>query len=130
MTVARDIASARASFEKAEREINPGLKAHALDEGLALLAACNPDAVTESERELIANIRLSHTRRLLSQIMTLPAVTIDAWFDYVDLLFGELRTEANLVIAGDNQLRENYERFVSSFGQDVAKLLELNHGTP
>ena len=130
MTVARDIASARALFEKAEREVNPRLKAHALDEALVLLATCDPDDVTQSERGLIANIRLSHTRRLLSQIMTLLAVTMDAWFDYVNLLFGELRTEANLVIAEDNQLRENYERFVSSFCQDVAQLLEENHGAP
>lgn len=130
MTIARDIASARALFEKAEREINPELKAHALDEALALLASCDRDDVTESKRELIANLRLSHTRRLLAQIMTLPAVTMDAWFDYADLLFGELRKEVDFLIAGDNQLRESYVRFISLFGPDVAKLLEQNHGTP
>ena len=106
------------------------LKSHALDEALALLATCDPDDVTLSERELIANLRLSHARRLLSQIMTLPAVTMDAWFDYVDLLFGELRTEVDLLIAGDSQLRENHEKFVSLFGPDVAELLKQNHGTP
>ena len=130
MTVARDIASARALFEKAEREIDPELKAHALDEALALLASCDPDDVTESERELIANIRLSHTRRLLSQIVTLPAVTMDAWFDYANLLFGELRKEVDLLIAGDNHLRESYVQFISLLGPDVAELLEQNHGAP
>lgn len=127
MTVARDIANARALFEKAEREEDPGVKAHALDEALAVLGSCDPRDVTEAEAQLIANLRLSHVRRLLAQIMTLPPVSMDAWFDYADLFFGELRTEVGTLVAGDSRLRENYEKFIRLYGPDVAELLKRHH---
>jgi hypothetical protein len=124
MTVARDIASARALFQKAEREADPELKAHALDEALALLAACDPDDVSDAERELIANLRLAHTRQLLAQLVSLTSISMDAWFDYVGLLFGELRREVELLVANDAQLRENYDRFIGLWGKELAEILK------
>jgi hypothetical protein len=124
MTVARDIASARALFQKAEREADPELKAHALDEALALLASCDPDDVSDAERELIANLRLAHTRQLLAQLVSLTSISMDAWFDYVGLLFGELRREVELLVANDAQLRENYDRFIGLWGKELAEILK------
>ena len=124
MSVARDIASARALFQKAEREADPELKAHALDDALALLASCDPDDVSDAERELIANLRLAHTRQLLAQLVSLTSISMDAWFDYVGLLFGELRGEVELLVGNDAQLRENYDRFIGLWGRELAEILK------
>ena len=124
MSVARDIASARALFQKAEREADPELKAHALDDALALLASCDPDDVSDAERELIANLRLAHTRQLLAQLVSLTSISMDAWFDYVGLLFGELRGEVELLVGNDAQLRENYDRFIGLWGKGLAEILK------
>jgi hypothetical protein len=124
MTVAADIATARALFQKAERETDPELKAHALDEALALLASCDPDDITDSERKLIANLRLAHTRQLLAQLVSLASISMDAWFDYIRLLFGELSEEVALLVGNDAQLRENYDKFVRLWGTELAEILE------
>jgi len=124
MSVARDIASARALFQKAEREADPELKAHALDDALALLASCDPDDVSDAERELIANLRLAHTRQLLAQLVSLTSISMDAWFDYVGLLFGEVRGEVELLVGNDAQLRENYDRFIGLWGNVLAEILK------
>jgi hypothetical protein len=124
MTVAADIANARGLFQKAERETDPQLKAHALDEALALLASCNPDDVTDSGRKLIANLRLAHTRQLLAQLVSLASISMDAWFEYIQLLFGELSEEVALLVGNDAQLRENYEKFIRLWGTELAEILQ------
>jgi hypothetical protein len=124
MNVARDIAGARELFEKAEREINPELKAAALDEALALLGSLDPTEVSDAQRQLIANLRLAHTRRLLAQLVDLSSVSMDAWFDYVELLLGELSPEVARLTASDADLEANYARFIKLLGPGVAEILQ------
>ena len=124
MTVARDIADARALFEKAERETIPELKARALEDAITVLGSCDPDEITDAEAKLIANLRLSHTRRLLVQLVGLTSVSMDAWFDYIRLLFGELNAEVERLTEADAELKENYGRFIGLWGQEVAEILQ------
>lgn len=124
MSVARDIASARALFEKAERETRPELKAHALEEAVTLLASCDPDEVSDAEGKLIANLRMAHTRRLLVQLVGLTSVSMDDWFDYIGLLLGELGPEVERVTQADADLKENYERFLGLWGTEIAEILK------
>jgi len=124
MSTARDISSARALFEKAEREVDPDLKAHALEEAIGLLSSCDPDDLSDAERKLIANLRLAHTRRLLVQLVDLSSVSMDAWFDYVHLLFGELSAEVGRLTEADAELKENYARFLELWGSEVAEILQ------
>ena len=124
MSVARDIASARALFEKAEREMRPDLKAHALEEAVTLLASCDPDEVSAAEAKLIANLRMAHTRRLLAQLLGLASVSMDEWFGYVGLLLGELRPEVERVTEADRALKENYARFLGLWGPAIAEILK------
>ena len=124
MSVARDIASARALFEKAERETRPDLKAHALEEAVTLLASCDPDEVSAAEAKLIANLRMAHTRRLLAQLLGLASVSMDEWFGYVGLLLGELRPEVERVTEADRALKENYARFLGLWGPAIAEILK------
>jgi hypothetical protein len=123
MSAARDIAGARKLLENAERETNPELKAQSLEEALALLASLDPDEVSDAQRQLIANLRLAHTRRLLAQLVSLSSVSMDAWFDYVDLLLGELRPEVARLTASDAELEANYARFIEMLGPGAAEVL-------
>ena len=124
MSSAHDIAGARELFEKAEREVDPGLKAHALQEAIALLSSCDPDDMSDADRKLIANLRLAHTRRLLVQLVGLRSVSMDAWFEYVHLLFGELSAEVERLTEADPELRENYGRFLKLWGPELAEILQ------
>ena len=118
-----EITSARALFEKAEREVDPELKAHALEEALAMLASLDPDEISESERTLIGNLRLAHTRRLLVQLVGLQSASMDAWFEYLRLLFGDLSPEVERLIENDAALRDNYAKFTGLWGRELAEIL-------
>ena len=124
MGVTQDIANARALFERAERERSPELKAHALEEATNLLASLDPDALSEGERKLVANVRLAHTRRLLVQLVSLTSVSMDAWFEYIGLLVGELRPEVERLTETDGELKENYGRFLRLWGPEMAEILQ------
>jgi hypothetical protein len=124
VSVAQDISNARALFEKAERETNPELKAHALEEAMTLLASCDPDEISDSEGKLVANLRLAHTRRLLVQLVGLTSVSMDAWFDYIRLLLGELRPEVERLTETDADLKQNYGQFLKLWGPEVAEILQ------
>jgi len=123
VSAADDIAGARRLFEKAERETDPELKAHALEEALALLASIDPDEIPDAERRLVANVRLAHTRRLLVQLVGLASMSMDAWFEYVGLLLGDLGAEVERLTQADAELKENYDRFLELWGADVAEIL-------
>jgi hypothetical protein len=123
MGVTQDIANARVLFERAERETSPELKAHALEEATNLLASLDPDELSEGERQLVANVRLAHTRRLLVQLVSLTSVSMDAWFEYIDLLVGELRPEVERLTETDGELKENYGRFLSLWGPEIAEIV-------
>jgi hypothetical protein len=118
-----EIASARAFFEKAERESDPDLKARALEEALAMLASLDPEDIPEDERKLVANLRLAHTRRMLAQLVRVEAMSMDAWLGYVRLLFGDLRPEVERLIESDAGLRENYAKFTGLWGRELAEIL-------
>ena len=124
MSVARDIADARALFEQAERETRPGLKAHALKEAVTLLASCDPDEISGAEGKLIANLRVAHTRRLLAQLVALASVSMDEWFGYIGLLLGELSPEVERVTQADAALKDSYERCLGWWGADIAGILK------
>lgn len=123
MSVAQDIASARTELEKAERETNPELKVLALEEATSLLASLDPDELSEAERKLVANVRLAHTRRLLVQLVSLRSVSMDAWFEYIRLLFGELRPEVDRLTETDAELKDSYGQFLRLWGAEIAEIL-------
>lgn len=125
-----EIASARAFFEKAERESDPELKARALEEALALLASLDPDEISEGERKLIANLRLAHTRRMLAQLVRVEAMSMDAWLGYVRLIFGDLRSEVERLVESDAGLRENYAKFTGLWGRELAEILRTQPRDP
>jgi hypothetical protein len=126
MPVASDIDAARALLERAERETDPDLKAHELEQGLALLRDCEEDEITPQERTLIGNVRAAHTRRLLTQLVQLRAPSMDVWLQYVGLLFGMLRPEVERALATEPALKENFDRFAGLYGGQLRDLLHTD----
>jgi hypothetical protein len=61
--------------------------------------------------------------RLLGQLVGLASVSMDAWFEYVGLLFGDLGAEVERLVQADAELKENYDRFLELWGADVAEIL-------
>jgi hypothetical protein len=88
-----------------------------------LLASCDPDDATDAETRLIANLRLAHTRRLLVQLIGLTSVSMDAWFEYIRLLMGELNPEVERLTRGDPELKKNYAQFLELWGPEIAQIL-------
>lgn len=86
--------------------------------------------MSDAQRRLISNLRVAHTRRLLVQLVALTSVSMDAWFDYARLLFGELKDEVERLVGSDAQLRENYERFITLWGPEMAEILRRAHADP
>ena len=73
MDLPKEIVEAREYLEKAETETNAERKIEELKEGIDLVELYledNPDASYEV-KTLIKNLRRSHTRRLLSQILSI-----------------------------------------------------------
>ena len=88
-----------------------------------MLASCDPDEATDAETKLIANLRLAHTRRLLVQLVGLTSVSMDAWFEYIGLLLGELNPEVERLTRGDPDLKKNYAQFLELWGPEIAEIL-------
>lgn len=123
MPIATEIQEARALLERAEGATDPQQKASVLEEALALLESCAADDPSDAERTLIANLRRSHTRRLLVQLVSLASVQMDVWFGYIKLLFFELQPEVESITQEDAQLRANYERFLRLWRQEALDIL-------
>jgi hypothetical protein len=124
VSVAHDIANARGWFEKAEREPDPELKAHALEEALIVLASFDADDMSDAQRQLVANVRLAYTRRLLAQLVGLNMVSMDTWLDYIRLLLGDLSAEVARLTESDAELATNYARFLEAWGPGVSRILQ------
>ena len=48
---------------------------------------------------------------------------MDAWFEYVRLLIGELRPEVDRLTETDAELKDNYGQFLRLWGAEVAEIL-------
>lgn len=117
------IEKARGLFEQAERETNPERKAQFLEEAIESLDFCEAEDLSASERTLLTNIRVSHTRRLLVQLVSLQSVTMDVWFSYIKLLLVELKDEVALALEQDPALKESYEQFIALWRQELLELI-------
>ena len=112
MTIAPDIDEARVLLERAERELDPAQKAKLILEAIEQLDDCLAEDISPAERTLIANLRVSHTRRLLTQLTALESASMDVWLSYNVLLLGFLKDEVDLVLKENAKLKENFKVFL------------------
>ena len=107
------ITEARAYLEQAERESDPQRKIEQLKKGIDLLEFYlgeNPDTSHEIAR-YIRNLRTAHTRRLLSQLLSIKNIEIETWLECFLLLITKLKDEVGYVTEQDPKLKRNYDKF-------------------
>ena len=112
MTITRDIDNARSLLERAEKETDPALKAQSILEAIEQLDDCAAENISPSERTLISNLRVSHTRRLLTQVTAFESASMDAWLSYNALLLFFLKDEVDLVLEDNAQLKQDFRAFL------------------
>ncbi len=116
MPVSADIAEARALLERAERESDPEQETNHIQEALLLLEVA--DNATPEEAKLIANLRMSYARRLLTKLPKLKSVSFDVWLLYFNVMV-ELASEVEALAATDPDLAANRQEFAAMWGPDV-----------
>ena len=121
MSVATDIAEARALLEKAERESDPEQETRHIEEALALLETV--DDATPQESILISNLRNSYARRLLTRLPKLESVPFDVWLFYYGVLTN-LAHEIQTLTSADAVLEERRKQFLSVWGPEILARLE------
>ena len=101
-----DLDRAQSLFELAEDEKDPARKHAALDEALGLLEMYFEDETSAPSREVAKarNLRQSHTRRLLAQLVEMKGIQINLWYKYMMLFLGPLKTEVDAAVAQDSRL--------------------------
>ena len=125
MSASAEIAEARALLERAERESDPEQETRHIEEALALLEAVEHPA--PGEIRLIANLRLSYARRLLTQMPRLKSVSFDVWLFYFNVLV-DLANEVEALTAADPILAANRQDFVGMWGTDALAAIEKGNG--
>lgn len=118
MTIDRDIFEARELLERAEKEIDPALKAQFIIEAIEQLDECAAESITPLERALIVNLRVSHTRRLLTQVTAFESVAMESWLSYVGILLFFLKEEVVLVLKENPQLETDFKGFLGLRSRD------------
>lgn len=124
MTIHHDISYARDLLERADKEIDYTLRAQFILEAIELLDNCESDDISPYERTLIANLRVSYTRRFLTQFITFKSVTMDEFLGYAALFFFILKDEKDLVLEENPQLKEDFHAFVRLRRQELRRRLK------
>ena len=124
MPASADISEARALLERAERESDPEQETHYIEEALMLLETL--DNPTPEDKTLIANLRTSYARRLLTKVPNLKSVSFEVWLLYFNVMvaFG---SEVEALAAADPELAANRQEFFSMWGPDALAATGRHH---
>lgn len=121
MNLPNEIVEARASLEQAEKESDPIRKYEELRDGLDSIEFYLEEHQDPPEdlTTYVVNLKRSHTRRLLTQLLLLTNIEIDVWLKYVVLLITELENEVKYAIQSDQKLNENYDKFFAVWSDEL-----------
>ena len=124
MSASADISEARVLLEKAERESDPEHETRYIEEALLLLETA--DDATPEETKLIANLRTSYARRLLTKVPKLKSVSFEVWLFYFNVLV-QLASEIEALTTADSELAANRQEFAAMWGPEVLAAIEKGH---
>lgn len=120
-----DLSRARRLFEQSENDSDPSQKLYALEEALELVDLVLADStIQQSDRDLALNLRHSHSRRLLGQLVRMRNIQFDDWWNYIRLLLIERSNEVDAIVGENAELRENLQAFVDLWGDELIEALE------
>ena len=108
-------------LERAERESDPGQETRHIEEALLLLETA--DDPTPEDTRLIANLRRSYARRLLTRLPNLKSVSFEVWLYYFNVL-AQLASEVQALTTADSTLAANRQEFLAMWGPDVLAAAE------
>src|SRR5215470_1536464 len=108
MPASADITEARVLLERAERESDPEQETRHIEEALILLEMA--DRSDPEDARLIANLRMSHARRLLTKVPKLKSASFEVWSLYFNV-FVTLATEVEALTAADSVLAAKRQEF-------------------
>jgi len=92
-----------------------------LEEALLLLESV--DDPTPEEARLVANLRTSYARRLLTRVPKLKSVSFEVWLFYFNVLV-RLAGEVEALTTADPTLAANRHEFVAMWGPEVLAAIE------
>ena len=119
-----ELSEARKLFEQSENDSDPSRKFHALEEALELVDLVLDDpTIPQLGRNLALNLRHSHIRRLLGQLVRMRNIQLDDWWSYIRLLLFERSNEVDAIVSENAELRENYQAFVDLWGDEFIALV-------
>jgi hypothetical protein len=124
MSASADISEARVLLERAERESDPEQETHHIEEALLLLETA--DDPTPEETRLIANLRMSYARRLLTKVPKLKSVSFEVWLLYFNVLV-TLASEVEAITTADPELAASRRDFAAMWGPEVLAAIERGH---
>ena len=81
----------------------------------------NPDS---AHAPRMRNLKLTHTRRILSDITNAGHLNFVEWAGYLLLLIGKLEPEVQQLMAQDPNLRSGYDRFKKSHRDELRPILK------
>ncbi|CBE69320.1 protein of unknown function [Candidatus Methylomirabilis oxygeniifera] len=122
MDLSSELLRVRTQFEEAERVTDPAKKCRALQKALDTLEVYEEDhpAMKSSEKTILGNLRRSHARRLLSQLVSMPNVEIEIWLEYILLFVFRLKDDVEHVLQQHPELRKNYAEFKEIYKKEIA----------
>ena len=124
MSASADISEARVLLERAERESDPEQETRHIEEALLLLETA--DDPTPEETRLIANLRMSYARRLLTKVPKLKSASFEVWLFYFNVLV-TLASEVEALTTTDSKLAANRQEFNAMWGAEVLAAIEKGH---
>lgn len=74
-----------------------------------------------SERRVLTNFRQSHTRVLIDQLVTMPNMEIEVWFEYIMLFILRLKNDVELALQEHPGLRKNYDEFKEIYKKELTE---------
>lgn len=113
MDLPNDIIEARNHLELAEKASNPERKINELKEGIDLIEFYleNNSGLSEELKTFITNLRRAHTRRLLSQLLSVKKIDFETWLQYIVFIITKLEQEVEFTTNQDPELKKNYDEF-------------------
>lgn len=101
-----------------------------LTEGIEILQFYEEDnpEISNELRTYVTNVRRSHTRRLLYQLVEKQNLDIEVWFQYVLLLLNKLKEEKQYLIERDPELKKKYDKFWSMHSEVLKQAIKSYEG--
>lgn len=120
-----ELDEARRLFEQAEQDSDPEHKFMALQEALDITDdfKAEHDAVS-LEVGYANNLRRTHLRRLIGQLVTFHHIQIDVWFSYIKILLLRVEPEVKEITAADPALHESHRKFMAIWKDELIAAIQ------